>query len=787
MPRVGYGSKRGIKERDVRNSKENRDRFSSVRTLVRRWWCVLPLLGYALAATSATYTEERAVNPYRPGDASASCNARLTPSVSPPNGACNVNHRIYYKPGSEGVISGNPNGSLGDPGLSGSWWVATCNVECWYRPNGCPSCAIGYVFYDPIGEPDWQRVCDAGFTYEKKDGVQTCKRTVTIDKDIRTCPATDNPIQLATGNKFLNETDFASRTLSFTRFYNSRPNLGGANWSNTYSASLDISLGPTISIVFARRPDGNTIAFPLNGAQWTQDADVSERLVQQGNGWLLITAAGDFETYDAAGTLQSTADLAGHVRTLFRNELGQVTSVRDETGRTITLGYVSDGHIGGFTDPAGNTYGYGYDTQGNLISVVYPGGNATVYHYEDSMFVHALTGITDENSVRYASYQYDSRGRAVNEWLAGNVNQNQLTFGYSGTTVKDALNAERYYAFTKVLGTSKLTQKNQPGGSGCGASSSSITYDTNGNVSSRWDFDRHKTTYTHDLTRNLELTRVEGSGTAAARTISTQWHPDWRLETQRAEPKKITTWVYNGQPDPTASNAIASCAPSNALLPDGKPIAVLCKKIEQATTDASGAAGFSATITGTPRTSTWTYNGYGQVLTANGPRTDVADTTTYTYYASTDFSNPATGHTLGDLWKVTNPAGHLTEYLAYDKNGRLLQMKDPNGLVTTLSYTPRGWLKTRQVGTALTTYDYDAVGQLKKVTLPDASWIGYDYDPAHRLVSIYDSLNNRIAYTLDNAGNRTKEDVIDPEGYLVRTQTRVYDALGRLQNLVQPQ
>jgi YD repeat-containing protein len=114
-------------------------------------------------------------------------------------------------------------------------------------------------------------------------------------------------------------------------------------------------------------------------------------------------------------------------------------------------------------------------------------------------------------------------------------------------------------------------------------------------------------------------------------------------------------------------------------------------------------------------------------------------------------------------------------------------MKDPNGLVTTLSYSPRGWLKTRQVGTALTSYDYDAVGQLKKVTLADGSWIGYDYDPAHRLTDIYDQTGNRITYTLDAAGNRTREDVKDPAGALARTHTRVYDALSRVQNLIQPQ
>ena len=35
------------------------------------------------------------------------------------------------------------------------------------------------------------------------------------------------------------------------------------------------------------------------------------------------------------------------------------------------------------------------------------------------------------------------------------------------------------------------------------------------------------------------------------------------------------------------------------------------------------------------RTWTYTYNSSGQVLTINGPRTDVSDVTTYTYYNCT--------------------------------------------------------------------------------------------------------------------------------------------------------
>jgi RHS repeat-associated protein len=72
------------------------------------------------------------------------------------------------------------------------------------------------------------------------------------------------------------------------------------------------------------------------------------------------------------------------------------------------------------------------------------------------------------------------------------------------------------------------------------------------------------------------------------------------------------------------------------------------------------------------------------------------------------------------------------------------------------------------------------VGQLTRVTLPDGSFLTYTYDPAHRLTGIADNLGNRIAYTLDLMGNRTKEEVFDPGNVLAQTRNRVYSNINRL-------
>jgi YD repeat-containing protein len=107
----------------------------------------------------------------------------------------------------------------------------------------------------------------------------------------------------------------------------------------------------------------------------------------------------------------------------------------------------------------------------------------------------------------------------------------------------------------------------------------------------------------------------------------------------------------------------------------------------------------------------------------------------------------------------------------------------PPGPSATSWGTPPACLRrlvSRTAGNETTAYEYDPVGSLIKTTFPDGSFLAYDYDDAHRLVSVADSLGNRIDYTLDGMGNRTREEVRDPAGALAQARTREYSNLNRL-------
>ena len=319
--------------------------------------------------------------------------------------------------------------------------------------------------------------------------------------------------------------------------------------------------------------------------------------------------------------------------------------------------------------------------------------------------------------------------------------------------ITDALGTQRNYEISTVLGVQRVSSQSQPGGAGCAAASQHATFDSNGNFKTRTDFNGAITSYQFDLTRNLETRHIEAFGTAQARTVNTEWDPAYRLAKRIAEPLRITTMTYD--------------ATGNALTRSLQP-----------TTDANGSQGFAATPAGSASVWTYSYNAFGQVLTATGPRTDIADVTTTTYDAAS-----------GNVQTVTNPAGQVTTFNEFDADGRVSALTDPNGTVTTFSYAPRGWLQSavvRAAGSAdvqTTNYAYDNAGLLKTVTSPAGDTLTFGYDDAHRLVNIKDSLNNKISYTLDKMGNRTAESISDPSGALALSVSRTFDALHRVQNV----
>jgi len=166
------------------------------------------------------------------------------------------------------------------------------------------------------------------------------------------------------------------------------------------------------------------------------------------------------------------------------------------------------------------------------------------------------------------------------------------------------------------------------------------------------------------------------------------------------------------------------------------------------------------------------YTDKGLISQIDGPRTDVDDITRYEY------------NDRGQLIRLTNALGHQIQLGNYTALGQAQQLIDANGVETTLSYDAVGQLISStlhsQQGDATTRYQYNAVGLVTRITLPDSSYLNYEYDPARRLTAIENNLGERLEYTLDAMGNRTEQRVKEADGSLTQQLSRQYDELGRL-------
>ncbi|MGH8565177.1 MAG: hypothetical protein ACREXW_14270 [Gammaproteobacteria bacterium] len=92
----------------------------------------------------------------------------------------------------------------------------------------------------------------------------------------------------------------------------------------------------------------------------------------------------------------------------------------------------------------------------------------------------------------------------------------------------DASGHTRTYAFDTLHGVPKLTSLGGGPCRNCGLQARDITYDANGFVASRTDFNGQTTLYIHDA-RGLEVSRTEAAGTPEERTVTTAWHPILRV------------------------------------------------------------------------------------------------------------------------------------------------------------------------------------------------------------------------------------------------------------------
>lgn len=619
---------------------------------------------------------------------------------------------------------------------------------------------------------------------------------------------TKHPCHPSTGDKSRAETDFTFAGRPFVRYYHSlgqyRGSLGmGAGWSHSYIETIDN--GGYATMRFS--PQGEYEGFTQlpNSTKRYRAQNYPDRILEvissNDVGFRLTDSTGEireFSPSSSGGKLLRIRDpnKPDNDVELVYDTAGQLSKVVDVFGRALTFAYNPQGLLASATLPDGSKVSYEYDVNLNLTYVDYGNAQRKRYYYNEPSlsatgYIHHLTGITDEIGQRYASFGYDAYGRVTSSRLhadGGYVNQTTLQYNTADkVTVTSETGDTQIFTMQPGLYRRILDVKDSAGNDArtyANADRMDTSTDARGIISQYGYTDTDTVSYLSSLT--------EAVGTEQERKTTFTRNSDNRLTERKVyglqngvqNLKRVESLAYdaNGRrtatcvADPTVSGASNYDCGSLANAPNGvrQTRIIYCEQ-------ADITAGTCPLL--------------GQIIKIDGPRTDVSDITTYTYYPSDDATcttAPTTcPHRKGDLWKVTNTLNHVVETLKYDGAGRPLSVKDANGVITDYTYSPRGWLTARKVrGTdntveaddQITLIDYWGNGLVRKITEPTTASIRFSYDAAQRLTYLTDADDNKIHYKLDSAGNRTEEQVLKaPNLDEIRLLKRTFNVLGQLE------
>ena len=343
---------------------------------------------------------------------------------------------------------------------------------------------------------------------------------------------------------------------------------GQKHWKHNYQYALVVNNNDgSVNIV---SPDNTVERFTLkSGSTYTNplgSPSLLKRIVDgSGNlsAWVLRDDNNMQYRFNASGKLIRIVNPSGLSHWLSYNDKGYLATVTDDLKNSLTFSYLdtTDGmFIDTITSSSGAKVQYLYDKVGNLtqVSKTSADGKSTTrqYHYENSKFPYALTGITDERNVRYASWEYDDQGRATLSTHAGGAEKTtfayKLTANASGavavdtTTVTNALNKSDVYHYAQVAGARRLVSVEGQASTSCLAGNQQYSYYDNGLLKSKTDWNGNTTEYVYN-DRGLVTKQTEAKDKPEQRVTDTVWHATLPLPVKITQGSRVESFTYDAQ------------------------------------------------------------------------------------------------------------------------------------------------------------------------------------------------------------------------------------------------
>ena len=579
----------------------------------------------------------------------------------------------------------------------------------------------------------------------------------------------DSSANPGSGNLYHDQTLFQTNTLGFTLSYNSIDNYSGPlgkGW--THNWNIFLFSNPSDNSIGLKQGDGRIVYFKLNNGIYYPEAQSGEDsyITYTSDTYTLIEKNGTTYNFNAStGKLISIKDRNGNTTSLSYAG-ANLTSITDPSGRTIYLTYDSQNRINAITDLNGNTYTFTY-TNGTLVSLSFPlvgsatGESAGVENPSGWSYSYDADGRmkTKTDPQGYVTtYAYDSDGKVVSSQdPEGRIKSLSYDPQSNTVTLTEKDGGIWTYKYDPLLNVT--IQKTDPQGN-----VTTSQYDQNKNLIVTTEPDGGITNYTYDEYGNMaSVTDTAGN------TTSYTYNEFGQTTSVTDSENKITTYAYDAN-----GNLLSITDPSGAT--------------SQYTYDARG--NVISVINANGQTTSFIYDSYNNLSSV----TDSAGAITAFIYDTagnmTSQTDPQGNVTrfeyssLNQLIKITDSQGNITTY-TYDANGNRTSVTNPNGKTTYYEFNYKGQLlKETDSGGDVIIYGYGNTGcascgggsdKLTSITDSKGRVTSYVYDSIGRLIKITDPINGEIAYAYDSIGRLTS--VTDSIGNTTRYE---YDSLGRV-------
>jgi RHS repeat-associated protein len=595
-----------------------------------------------------------------------------------------------------------------------------------------------------------------------------------------------NPINVATGNKYEETVDLVISTpgipLEFRRAYNSQSGYErplGNGWTHNFNLWLEVLEDEQPKKVIVWEGDGRALHFHevrqepgSDDVSFGGESGVKDKLRKSAStGEYFLRRKVDKLTYrfDPEGRLIEISD-PNENRLTLTYEGDILRQVSNNYGKILSFQYSNQGLLRSVKDPKGQLITYEY-LNGALIKVTYPDGDSTNYTYLNQN----LTGKYDTHGNLIGYWEYDQKNRVKTYYshLKDGVAQNRIDLSYQFlTTNVTKSTGVTTYKIEMINGLSVV--KEIEGCSECGSLKKRLDYDKRLNlvsVTSIRDGQEIKKEYLYD---NPAIPWEQVGEVVEGREAI-----GWPEE-------RTTRYTYQHTPDdPFLVTQRTEIKPSIVELSQNRTsTSMYDDKGNLLSQEETGYTLIDDVSTLRTHKTEYEYNGLGQLIWVDGPRSDLSDETTIEYYENA----AGEGNNRGQVKAIINAIGHRTEYSEYDANGNVEKIKDPNAVITQYTYDQRNRVKaiTNLASGTRTQFSYDNRGNLGSILLPEGNKIEFAYDLANHLTSVVDSLGNMIHFEYDQEGNRIREERTDPRGILRKYLNFAYDPYQRLKRMINP-